>query len=226
MIEEITYKTCSKCGEEKPLTTEYFAKDKKNKSGLSYRCKLCANIHAKEYRENNLEKAKSSNLLSQKLNRKKRTEQQRRWRQNNKEKSLQYSKKYQSKNLNKMKKYRNEYVKNRYKTDIFYRINVLLRGSLFRALDKKDFNTIKYIGCDIKTFIKHIESQFTEGMTWENQGRQENTMGWELDHITPISTAQTKEDIFKLYHYTNFQPLWKEDNLRKSNKISEEYGNI
>lgn len=226
MIEEITYKTCSKCGEEKPFTIQYFPKDKRNKCGLSYRCKLCNNEHAKEYRENNLEKAKASNLASQKRNRKKRTEQHKKWRKNNPDKVSIHHKNYELKNSDKMKAYRNQYLKNKYKNDIFYRTNMLLRGSLFRALDKKDFNTIDYVGCDIETFVKHIESQFDYGMTWDNQGRQENTMGWELDHIIPISSAKTKEDVFKLYHYTNFQPLWKKDNLIKSNKISKEYGNV
>ena len=50
-------------------------------------------------------------------------------------------------------------------------------------------------------------------MTWENQGE------WHFDHIIPISSAQTEEEVIKLNHYTNFQPLWAEDNLRKSNKI-------
>jgi hypothetical protein len=54
---------------------------------------------------------------------------------------------------------------------------------------------------------------FTEGMCWENQGE------WHLDHIIPISSAQTEEEIFKLNHYSNFQPLWAEDNIKKGNKI-------
>ena len=52
-------------------------------------------------------------------------------------------------------------------------------------------------------------------MTWENYGLR----GWHLDHIIPLSTAKTKEEVIALSHYTNFQPLWWRDNICKSNKI-------
>jgi hypothetical protein len=55
-----------------------------------------------------------------------------------------------------------------------------------------------------------------EEMSWENQGE------WHLDHIMPISLAKTEEEVIKLNHYTNFQPLWAEDNVRKSNKYDKE----
>lgn len=52
-------------------------------------------------------------------------------------------------------------------------------------------------------------------MNWSNQGI------WHLDHIKPISLATTEEEVIALNHYTNFQPLWAEDNLRKGNKYEE-----
>ena len=59
----------------------------------------------------------------------------------------------------------------------------------------------------------NIETKFKKGMSFENHGE------WHLDHIYPISLAKSEEEVIKLNHYTNFQPLWSEDNLRKSNKI-------
>ena len=50
-------------------------------------------------------------------------------------------------------------------------------------------------------------------MSWENMGK------WHIDHIIPLSTAITEEDVIRLCHYTNLQPLWAEDNLKKSNKL-------
>jgi hypothetical protein len=52
-------------------------------------------------------------------------------------------------------------------------------------------------------------------MNWENYGQ----FGWHVDHIIPLSSAKTEEEIYKLSHYTNLQPLWAQDNLKKGNKI-------
>ena len=78
----------------------------------------------------------------------------------------------------------------------------------------KKSSTYKYIGLDKEEFKKHIESQFTEGMTWDNWGFDD----WHLDHRLPLSAAETEEEIGLLWHYTNLQPMWGKKNLKKSNK--------
>ena len=61
----------------------------------------------------------------------------------------------------------------------------------------------------------HLEKQFTSGMNWNN-----NTLhGWHVDHIIPLSSAKTLDDVERLCHYTNLQPLWAKDNILKSDKI-------
>lgn len=70
------------------------------------------------------------------------------------------------------------------------------------------------LGCDFKTAHKHIEKQFTEGMSWDNRSE------WHIDHIIPLASAKTEEELAKLCHYTNLQPLWAEDNLRKGDKLN------
>ena len=62
-------------------------------------------------------------------------------------------------------------------------------------------------------FKKKIEKKFIEGMSWDNHGE------WHIDHITPISYANTEEDVLKLNHFSNFQPLWEFDNLSKGNRF-------
>lgn len=47
----------------------------------------------------------------------------------------------------------------------------------------------------------------------------DNYGDWHLDHILPISLAENEEDVIKLNHYTNFQPLWAIDNFKKGNKV-------
>jgi hypothetical protein len=90
--------------------------------------------------------------------------------------------------------------------------------SAFRIKNySKSKKTIETLGVDDWNKLKlHIESKFTEGMTWENIGE------WEIDHIIPLSIAKSEEELMQLCHYTNIQPLWRTDNRKKSNK----YGTI
>jgi hypothetical protein len=52
-------------------------------------------------------------------------------------------------------------------------------------------------------------------MTWDNYG----VGGWEIDHIIPLASAKTEEEVYKLCHYTNLQPLWANENFKKGKKI-------
>lgn len=110
-----------------------------------------------------------------------------------------------------------KYIKERTQTDPIFKmkanIRCLIRDSMKRQGYTKRSKTHKILGCDFDIFKKHIERQFTKGMTWENHGE------WHYDHIIPMASAKTEEEVIKLNHYTNFQPLWAEDNLRKSDKI-------
>lgn len=115
------------------------------------------------------------------------------------------------------RKQQTKYEADRRKRDPFYKSKKLIRDRLLSALKRKTwtkkFKFVEYIGCSKEEFIKHFESKFTEGMTWENQGK------WHIDHIIPLSSAKTEEEMYKLCHYTNLQPLWAIDNIIKSNKI-------
>lgn len=80
-----------------------------------------------------------------------------------------------------------------------------MRRHLKRCITTK--TTTEEIGCSWTELVKHLENQFTDGMTWENWGMK----GWHIDHIKPISKGGTN-------HYTNLQPLWWYDNLSKGDK--------
>jgi hypothetical protein len=64
----------------------------------------------------------------------------------------------------------------------------------------------------------HIEKQFKPGMNWLNHSLH----GWHIDHIIPMASATTEEEVIKLNHYTNLQPLWASENIKKSNKMPDE----
>jgi hypothetical protein len=77
----------------------------------------------------------------------------------------------------------------------------------------KKNKTFEIVGCTPEFLKEHLEKQFVDGMTWENRNK------WHIDHKLPLSSAKTEEELYKLCHYTNLQPLWAEENLKKSNKI-------
>ena len=69
------------------------------------------------------------------------------------------------------------------------------------------------IGCSWEELVAHLESLFLEGMTWDNRSE------WHIDHRIPLASAETEEEIHKLCHYTNLQPLWATDNMSKGPKL-------
>ena len=135
------------------------------------------------------------------------------------------SKNYQKREKKRVMERKKRYVKQRIKSDSFFRLNRNYRRSCLRAFEsisqKKNTQSLKLLG--LKTWeelAKHLESQFYnhpdtgEEMTFDNHG----FYGWHIDHIIPLDSAKTEEDVIKLCHYTNLQPLWAEENLAKSNK--------
>ena len=78
---------------------------------------------------------------------------------------------------------------------------------------KKNSKTQEMLGVDWEVCKAHIERQFTKGMNWDNRSE------WHIDHIIPLASAKTEEELKKLCHYSNLQPLWELDNLSKSDKI-------
>lgn len=92
-----------------------------------------------------------------------------------------------------------------------------LRRRIRLAFEKAGYpqksNTAQLLGCDWATLKTHIEAMFYGGMTWENRGQ------WHLDHKIPLCTATTEAELIRLNHYTNLQPLWAKDNLRKNKYI-------
>jgi hypothetical protein len=80
----------------------------------------------------------------------------------------------------------------------------------------KNGSSEELLGCSWETAKAHLESGFTDGMTWENYGKY----GWHIDHIVPLCSANNGEEARALCHYTNLQPLWAKDNLIKGASLT------
>jgi hypothetical protein len=192
-----------------------FYKASKGKLGRVAACKICQSNYFKEKYIKNIELNPDFNKVQYKKTKDSGLNQ---LRQNRfRSKNPNYTKKG-SEQLEKTKIRR----KNRYDNDIFFKLKQNIRNTIVRGLEnKKSKITEDIIGCSIKDFMLYLESKFQDGMSWDNHGKN----GWHIDHIFPLAKATSEEQIYKLNHYTNFQPLWWEDNLKKSDKISEEWGN-
>jgi len=114
-------------------------------------------------------------------------------------------------------KYAKNYSKKRRIEDPLFNLTNFLRVRTYLAFKakkwKKEGSTEKFLGDTFDIVKNHIKSQFVQGMSWGNHGE------WHVDHIIPLSSAKNKEELIKLCHYTNLQPLWALDNYLKSNKI-------
>ena len=161
-----------------------FSKKTSSIDGLMNDCKICRSIKEKEYRELNPEKNKNRR------------------------------KKYYENNKDKHR----EYFLKRRNTDPVFKLtdNIRRRLNFFLKKEKltKKNKTFDLVGCTPEFLKEHLQSQFKDGMGWDNYG------SWHIDHIIPLSVAKDEKEIYRLCHYTNLQPLWAIENLSKGNKVN------
>jgi hypothetical protein len=137
------------------------------------------------------------------------------WGKNNPDRISRYTAKQYSKHKNKMI---ND-MRVRRHTDLNYKLKIVLRNRLKAAIknSQKTGSAVRDLGCSIDFLKTHLESKFQPGMSWGNYGFD----GWHIDHIIPLSAFNLtdREQLLKACHYTNLQPLWKDDNFDKGSKI-------
>ena len=216
-------KVCSKCKLAQPI--ELFGKLKSSSDGLRYDCKICR----KEYREQN------KDHITLKL---------REYYSNNKSTQLIKNKEYRLLHADNIKRQRKEYrnreeikahikhkqqeylpirkekIKLRRQTDLNFKISEVLRSKIHKFLKNQPTSFIQLIECDLDFFKKWVEFRFEESMNWENFGSV-----WQLDHIIPLTAFDMGNDSNKrvCFHWTNFQPLFSNENRTKSNNIQLHY---
>ena len=234
-------KKCNKCLIDKDMSC--FTKDKNRKDGHYSICKECKKLYRLnnteiikiskiKYYQNNKDKVLKNSkenylknrevILERQLNnyysnRDNRLEYFRLYYEKNKKHLLGKSKKYLINNYEKILDYQKKYKQDRFKNDPIFRVIVCVRARINNFLNKKNVTkknrTFNIVGCSPELLKEYLESQFTNGMNWDNHGE------WHIDHKIPLSSANTEEEVYELCHYTNLQPLWGIDNLKKGNKI-------
>ena len=123
------------------------------------------------------------------------------------------SKKYYKENKEKIRIVDAKRKRERYATEPIYKLKHIIRKSINESLRKvgytKKSRTHTILDCSFEDFKLHLESQFEDWMDWDNHGmcNSEFNYGWGIDHIIPISEAKSEEDVIRLNHYTNLQPL-------------------
>jgi len=132
---------------------------------------------------------------------------------------LKRNKIYHSKNKSKILEQIKKYRRNRNKIDINFKLTNYLRKRIWAALKGicKSKSTLKLLGCSVEKFKQHLESKFTLGMSFKNYGK------WHIDHIKPCAKFNLSKvsEQKKCFHYTNLQPLWAIDNLKKKDLFKQ-----
>jgi len=206
-------KTCKKCLIEKD--TQFFGNCTKAKDKLQSYCKQCY----VDARSSNYQKYKARERENHRQYKKNNPDKFKKYKHDyylkNKETVNLKSKKYRENNKEKVLETHRKYTSNKIKTDPFFKIKRNLRNRLYYALKRehwqKNTHFAEYIGCDKETLINHLESQFKSNMSWNNYGSV-----WHIDHIKALGFANTPDDLYKLCHYTNLQPLLIEEHKLKT----------
>ena len=152
---------------------------------------------------------------------KRKSENHKKWSENNRDHLNEYHQKWREKNIDKHREYKRKYQQHLRDTDPIYKLISYFRTAIYQVLkesnvekNKHYFDVLQYTPEEL---IKHLELQFKDDMIWENYGE------WHVDHIKPISSFNIvemgDEEFMKCWSLGNLQPMWGEENIRKSNKI-------
>lgn len=216
-------KICSQCKIEKSIDEFH-----KHQGKHHPKCKACRKQYTDAYYIKNREKILSLNAEYRKDWKNKNPNYMREYYQKNKKHIIKKSKMWILNNLDKVnspeqkhrrKLYKKNYDRWKYKNDPTFRLIHSLRSRLNQLLKglNKSSHLLDMIGLSPSEFFAYLENQFEENMSWDNYGKN----GWTIDHKIPCASFDhsNPEEIKKCWHYTNLQPMWYKDNIKKGNKI-------
>jgi len=214
----MTIKICEDCGEEKQHQAKGLCKRCYHKEySKNNRIKLMETTN--RWRKKNPEKVRFINRVSDRKHKDARNKRKREYYQENKESILLKNKLYMENNRPEYNKMSRNWKRKRLQFDLGFRILNNLRVRIKEAIhnSKKSARTRVLVGCSITYLRNYLESQFDDEMSWANYGK----FGWHIDHIKPCVSfdLRKEEEQRECFNYTNLQPLWAKDNLRKGSKI-------
>lgn len=222
-------KNCNICNVEKP-ESDFPRRDKKSLKGF---CKMCDSNKRKIKRKTNKKALTEDQIEKARVQRKEylanRTDEQiKKDRQIYKAKYEKNKVKISLQNRERKNQYQRTYYKEhkqeifekekqKYKNDVQFRLSKIYRNRM-NSYIKGEKDNMKYLQASLDTFKVYIESQYQDGMSWDNQGNI-----WELDHILPVSkfNLESLEHKQVCFHWCNYQPILKSDNKKKHSKIYE-----
>jgi hypothetical protein len=166
-------------------------------------------LYMTEYKEHN----KEIFIQYRKDNKVKLNNISKKWAKNNPEKIRTATKKWELNNPEHNKISKNKSRKKRIKNNPLFRLTCNIRSGISKHIKCNGFTktsrTIEILGCSFEEFKEHIESKWEDWMNWDNYGKYngQERYGWDIDHITPVSSAINESDIIELNYHTNLQPL-------------------
>jgi hypothetical protein len=216
-------KICSTCNIKKEVSE--FNKNKNSNDGFQTKCKLCTKKYNKERYLKNTDILKIKAKKWSKDNSEKRKEIANKWANKKYYDNIYETRainRFNKKNMWKNKTYEEKvliYKKNndnrrkRCENNQLDRLKHAIRTSIGMSIIRKGYKkkskSFEILNCSYEDFKIYLESQFKDWMNWDNYGKYNGELnyGWDIDHIIPLSSAKSEEDIIRLNHYTNFQPL-------------------
>jgi len=212
-------KKCIDCKVEKPL--KFFGKHERTKDGYHYLCKECVKSHSKEYYAANKEKRRAKSLEIYHRN-----HQDPEFRERRNARQREFSKEYtrrpetRAKQAQWTKKYLGN-LRNRISRRVSFQIWFSLNKELCENAKKgRHWETL--VGFTLEELMAHLESQFVDGMSWDNYGGDD---GWQIDHRTPRTwfdfDCEDDQGFKDCWELSNLQPLGRSQNASKGNRFAD-----
>lgn len=239
-MSDVEVKTCSKCLQEKKLEDFRFRQDQGRYTSI---CKECEHARQREYDATHREQRKAYRQAHKdefskrdseyyKTHKEQIAKRYKEWAKAHAEQLAEYNKQYRTANAEAISKQRQGYAKenrkkitsyylNKRETDPLFKVSTQARGLIRISLKKKgygkDTHTYDILGCDYNTLWEHLKK------TWkENYGTEWNGEDYHIDHIIPLATAKTEQEVKDLCYYKNLQLLKPRDNLVKNKSLEWE----